>query len=209
MENIRKNFLLGINKDTNKIYFGEIAIDNPHFWNSEKGNYTDINKQDFSASFDVGEAFNIEDVDLQQDCQNLWDCYSAEEKIKLLYDGDRTREDVFEDWTRYSDYKNFRDCSCTDYETTLNNGQTINFETTCGGQHDIREDKEEYDNIVFTDECAVKEILKLWDKYHLKNISGKKDVEEKINNILKKLGKYECHEYENIKNFIRENIQEV
>lgn len=198
MDNIRKNFLLGVNKEENKIYFGEIEI-------TTRNGY-----KEFAASFNVGEAFNVDDIDLQEQCQDLWDCYDAQQKLDLLYDGDRTREDVFEDWTRYSDYKEFKDCSCTDYETELNNGQTINFETTCGGQHDIREDKEDFNNIIFTDKKAVDLILELWDKYHLKNIEKNlQEIETKINEILKRIDKYNDKEYKNIENFIKANIEEV
>ncbi len=198
MENIRKNFLLGINKKENKIFFGEIEV-------TTRNGY-----KEFTASFDAGEAFDIEEIDLQEQCQNLWDCYDAGQKLDLLYDGDRTREDVFDDWTRYSDYKEFRDCSCTDYETELNNGQIINFETTNGGQYDIRENEEEYNNIIFTDKKAVDLILELWDKYHLENIEKNiEEVENKINEILKRIDKYNDKEYKNIENFIKSNIEEV
>lgn len=198
MENIRKNFLLGINKEENKIYFGELEV-------TTRNGY-----KEFTASFDVGEAFDIEEIDLQEECESLWECYDTEQKLDLLYDGDRTREDVFDEWTRYSDYKEFIDCSCTDFETTLNNGQTINFETTNGGQYDIRENEEEYNNIIFTDKKAVELILELWDKYHLKNIENDlKEVEDKINEILERLDKYNDREYKNIENFIKNNILEV
>ena len=210
MENIRKNFLLGINKEENKIYFGEIEIRSPRYWSKEKGNYTDKTKQDFSASFDAGEAFDIDEIDLQEQCQDLWDCYDTQTKLDLLYDGDRTREDVFDEWTRYSDYKEFKDCSCTDYETTIESGQTINFETTNGGQYDIRENAEEFKNIIFTDKKAVLLILELWDKYHLKNINDNiEEIENKVNEILERLDKYKSYNYENIENFIKKHIKEV
>lgn len=198
MENIRKNFLLGINKKENKIYFGEIEV-------TTRNGY-----KEFTASFDAGEAFDIEEIDLKEQCQYEWDCYDARQKLDLLYDGDRTREDVFDEWTRYSDYKEFIDCSCTDFETTLNNGQTINFETTNGGQYDIRENEEEYNNIIFTDKKAVDLILELWDKYHLENIEKNiEEVENKIDEILKRIDKYNDREYKNIENFIKSNIEEV
>ena len=198
MENLRKNFLLGVNPKTNEIYFGEIEV-------TTRNGY-----KEFTASFDVGEAFDVETIDLEEQCQNQWDCLDAEQKLDLLDDGNITKDDVFEDWTRYSDYKEFKDCSCTDYETELNNGQTINFESTCGGQHDIREDEEEYNNIIFTDKKAVDLILELWDKYHLKNIEKNlQEIETKINEILKRIDKYNDREYENIENFIKTNIEEV
>ena len=198
MENLRKNFLLGVNKEENKIYFGEITI-------TTRNGY-----KEFAANFDVGEAFDISEVDFEDQCNDLWDCYDAQQKLDLLYDGDRTKEDVFDEWTRCEDYHNFIDCSCTDYETELNNGQEINFQTTYGGQHDIREDAEEYENIIFTNKEAVEIILKLWDKYHLKNIEDEaEEIEKQINFIIEKLDKYNQYEFKNIENFIKEHIEEV
>lgn len=214
MENIRKNFLLGINKKENKIYFGEIEIRSPRYWSREKGNYTDETKQDFSASFDAGEAFDIEDIDenYKNDYKNdYWDCLDAETKINHLEDGEITKEEFFENWEiNGDDYRDFKDCSCTDYETTIESGQTINFETTNGGQYDIRENAEEFKNIIFTDKKAVLLILELWDKYHLKNINDNiEEVENKVNEILKRLDKYKSYNYENIENFIKKHIKEV
>lgn len=196
MENFEKKFLLGVNPEQKTIYFGELEI-------TDRNGYKEL-----TASFDVGEAFDVEDLDLEEMCQEQWDCLDNDSKLDLLYDGDRTREDVFEDWTRYADYQEFRDCSCTDYEVTLESGELINFETISGGQCDIRENKEEYNNIVFTNKKAVELLLKLWDLYHLKNIEKDlKEIENKINFILSELDKYTKRE--NIKNFIKENIKEL
>ena len=202
MENLRKKFLLGVNKEENKIYFGEIEI-------TTRNGY-----KEFTANFDIGEAFDVEDIDetyTDEYMENYWDCLSAERKIECLEDGEITKEDFFENWEiEADDYRDYKDCSCTDFETELNNGQTINFESTCGGQCDIRENQEEYKNIIFTCKKAVKLILNLWDKYHLKNIEeNQEEIQDKINYILEKLNKYNCREYENIENFIKANIEEV
>lgn len=197
MEKLRKNMLLGINKETKEIYFGEIEI-------TTRNNY-----KEFTASFDVGEAFDIEEIDLTEESQNQWDCLDNETKLDLLYDGDRTREDVFDEWTRYNDYHDFIDCSCTDIEIEIENGTIINFRTTCGGQHDIREDEENYKNIIFTDKTAVEKILNLWDLYHLKNITEhEKEIEKEIKYILDKIGMYTMYS-EKTENFIKEYIKEL
>lgn len=195
MDNFEKKFLLGVNPKEKTIYLGELEITN-------RNGYKEL-----AASFDVGQAFNVEDLDLEEICQEQWDCLDDENKLDLLYDGDRTREDVFEDWTSYADYTDFKDCSCTDYETTLESGELVNFETISCGQCDIRENKEEYDNIVFTNKKAVTMLLNLWDQYHLKSIENNETVENKINFILSGLDKYTKRE--NIENFIKENIKEL
>jgi len=195
MDNFEKKFLLGVNPKEKTIYFGELEITN-------RNGYKEL-----TASFDVGEAFNVEDLDLEEICQEQWDCLDNENKLDLLYDGDRTREDVFEDWTSYADYTDFKDCSCTDYETTLESGELVNFETISCGQCDIRENKEEYNNIIFTNKKAVTMLLDLWDQYHLKSIENNETVKNKISFILSKLNKYTKRE--NIENFIKENIKEL
>lgn len=105
MKKMEKKFLLGINGKN--ILIGEIEI-------TTRNGY-----KEFTASFDEGEAFGIDSIDLNEMCQDQWDCLDPESKLDLLYDGDRTREDVFDEWTRYSDYHKFIDCSCTDIEIEI------------------------------------------------------------------------------------------
>ena len=185
---MEKKFLLGVNE--NKILIGEIEI-------TERNGY-----KEFTASFDEGEVFRIDDVDMKANCEDMWNCYDAQSKLDLLYDGDRTREDVFEDWTRYSDYHEFIDCSCTDIELTTNDGDLINFETTSCGQHDIR-DYFDFNSWIFTDKKAIDLIFKLWDKYHLKKIT--KIQEKQFLKICELLENYTIHS-EVTENFIKENI---
>lgn len=194
MKNLKKELLLGVNPTTNEIILGEFEI-------TTRNNY-----KEFTASFDVGEAFDIDAVDLNEQCQLQWDCLDDNTRLNLLLDGDRTRKDVFEEWTRYSDYREFVDCSCTDIETELENGTIINFETTSCGQHDIREDKNNYNNIIFTNKEAVEKLLKLWDLYHLKNIEKNiSDIEKDINFIIEKIGDFTRYSNKT-QNFIKSNI---
>ena len=202
MENFRKKFLLGINKGENKIYFGEIEI-------TTRNNY-----KEFTANFNIGEAFDIDEIDesYKNDYkESYWDCLDAQTKLNCLDDGELTKYDFFENWEIFNDdYRDFKDCSCTDFEVTLINSQTINFETIGCGQCDIRENKIDFENITFTNKEAVLLILDLWDKYHITNVENNiKDVENKINKILKKLDKYNSREFENIENFIKKHIKEV
>ena len=185
---MEKRFLLGINGKN--ILIGEIEI-------TTRNGY-----KEFTASFDKGEAFKIDEIDLQEMCENQWECYDAESKLDLLCDGDRTREDVFDEWTRYSDYHEFIDCSCTDIEIEINN-ELINFETTSCGQHDEREESD-FNNFIYTKKKAFKLIMYLWDNFHLKEITEK---EEKIfNQICELLKNYEKYS-EETKNFIKNNIE--
>lgn len=197
MENLRKKFVLGINKKEKEIIIGEFEI-------TSRNGY-----KEFTANFDIGKAFDIEEINLDEKCEDNWDCLDSETKIKLLEDGEITKQDVFDNWTCYSDYYDFVDCSCTNLEITLENNQTINFETTCGGQHDIRENEEYYKNIVFTNDTAVKLLLNLWDNYHfLKNVEDVKSVENDINYIINNLKNFTLYS-ENTKEFIKNNIDEV
>ena len=198
MENFRKEFLLGI--EENKIFTGEIEI-------TTRNHY-----KEFAASFNVGEAFDIGDINeeyINEYYENLWDCFDAEQKLNYLQDGEITKTELFEDWQYNEDYKNIIDCSCTDFELTLKNGKNINFETSSCGQHDIRE--ENFENIIFTDKKAVLLILELWDKYHLENIEkDMQEIEPKIEYILKKLEPYNVDNYafnEEFDNFIINNIK--
>ena len=186
---MEKKFLLGVNGSA--ILVGEIKI-------TTRNGY-----KEFTANFSRGEAFNIDDVDFTAECESLWDCYDAEAKLDLLYDGDRTREDVFDEWTRYSNYHEFRDCSCTDIEIETKNGDLINFETISCGQHDER-DESDFDNFKYTNKRAFKLIMYLWDNYHLEEIT---EAEEKLFDEACELLKDFSPHSEASKNFIQENLE--
>lgn len=130
---------------------------------------------EFSASFNVGEAFNVDDIDEDYRLdyyEMLWsDCYDAESKLDLLDDGNRTKKDVFEQWDAdsYDNYHDIKDCSCTDYEL-YHDGVTINFETIGCGQHDVREDSD-FEDMRFTDKQLFNNIMYYWDNFHLKEVN--------------------------------------
>lgn len=199
MENLmptRKKYLLGVNKK--RLFIGEFEIRN---WNGYN---------EFAASFSAGEAFNIEDIDdeyIYNYMENLWDSVDDETKLNWLDDGEITKQEYFEQSTQYAEYREIVDCSCTDYEITLKDGKTINFETTGCGQCDIRE-QENFEEIKFTNKNGVMLLLELWDKYHLKKIEAEDEAEilEKINKMMELLGDFDRFHYENIEDFLVENI---
>lgn len=184
---MRKKFLLGVKE--NCILIGEIEI-------TDRNGY-----KEFTASFDEGEAFRINDIDFTTECESLWECYDAQAKLDLLYDGDRTRDEVFDDWTRYSDYHEFIDCSCTDIEISIDD-ELINFQTTSCGQHDIRE-YSDFNNWIFTNKKAFDLIMELWDGFHLKKITEKQEKKfNKICELLQDFGVYDDKSEEFLKNNI-------
>lgn len=189
---MRKTFLLGIIK--NRIITGDIEI-------TTRNGY-----KQFTASFDEGEAFNIENID--EDYKNtyyeeLWQwSYTPEQKLDLLENGEKTKEEVFENWSYSEDYRDIIDCSCTDYEMEVN-GETINFESTCGGQHDVREE-EDFNEMIFTNKKAFDLLMKMWDQKHLKEIT--EEEEKEIEEIEKMLEDYE-EESDKFYSFIEKNIE--
>lgn len=186
---MRKRYLLGTMG--NQIVVGEIEV------------YSDGR---FAASFDMGEAFDIETINqdyIEDYLAELWASYDAAGKLDLLEDGDITREDVFDRWRADSDYHDYKDCSCTDCEIEIGN-TTYNFESVCGGQHDIREERD-FDKMKFTNKKAVLELLKLWDEYHLRPMD--EGVMMKLDQIQKSLEAYRWSYGEETENFIRENLE--
>ena len=167
--------------------------------------------EEFTASFNVGRAFDVDTIDeyYKKDYyEMLWDCYDADGKLDLLMDGERTKDDVFDNWSIDDDYRNIIDCSCTDYEIDLKDEKTktittYNFETEGCGQHDCRDDAD-FDKMIFTNKKAFNILMKLWDEKHLKEIDteDKKQVEE-IDRLLADYTEYNDAFY----NFIEEHLK--
>ena len=160
---------------------------------------------EFSACFNVGEAFNVDNVDEDYRWdyyEMLWsDCYDEKSKLDLLDDGNRTKQDVFKQWDAdaYDNYHEIKDCSCTDYEL-YHDGIRINFETCGCGQHDVRKD-DDFEDMRFTDEKLFNDIMHYWDNFHISEVN-----EEQISEI-EKLMESEFTEYSDaFDDFIVNNI---
>ena len=170
MKEIKKEFLIAYDKEEKTIATMEVEVKHPRYWSKEKGSYTDESKYDFSASFNVGELVNIDEenenaYDYYEECFEYG--YDAEGKLDLLYGGDRTKKDVIDEWIHYEyDYRERIDCGCTDYEFTFDN-VIYNFRTAGCGQHDIRDDTNEWQYV----NKAVAELLNIWDEWHLKELT--------------------------------------
>ena len=193
---MKRTILLGVNGDT--IYTGEFEV-------TTRNGY-----KEFTASFNVGWAFDVNNIDdrVEQYFEDLWECSDDEKKLELLQDGDITREEAKREFINvtyyYSGYRGFVDCSCTDYEVDdMPNGDTINFETESCGQVDIRREPD-FENTIFTNKEAVFKLLKFWDNFHLKEISMVQ--EEEINNLLNELAPFEEWGTK-FEDFIRNNVR--
>lgn len=185
---MKKTILIGVKNNT--IITTNLEI-------TERNGYPE-----FTASFNVGEAFNVDCVDedyKKEYFEEVWNCYDAETKLNLLNDGEKTKKDVISDWNYYSDYTEIKDCSCTNYEIT-NNDITINFETIGCGQHDVREDAD-FSDMCFTDEKLFNNIMYYWDHYHLKEVNN-----EQIEEIKKLMDSNFIENNADFDNFIINNI---
>ena len=191
---MRKTILLGVNSNT--IYTGEFEV-------TTRNGY-----KEFTASFNIGWAFDVNNIDdsAEDYFEELWNNSDDERKLELLQDGDITREEAKNNFFVNSVYyyRDIIDCSCTDYEVDdMTNGDTINFETVACGQVDIREETD-FEKTVFTNKEAVMKLLELWDNFHLKEITEVQ--EEEINNLLNELAPFE--EWgDKFEDFIRNNIK--
>ena len=190
---MRKTILLGVNGS--QIYTGEFEV-------TTRNGY-----KEFTASFNVGQAFDTEE-DLETRAENyfedLWECSDNSSKLDMLEDGDINREEAKEKFINsIYDYRDIIDCSCTDFEVIVHNGDTINFETVACGQVDIREETD-FENTIFTNKEAVMKLLEFWDNFHLKEITEAQ--EQEINNLLNELAPFEEWGTK-FEDFIRNNVR--
>lgn len=186
-----KKYLLGV--IDNRIILGEFEVTNRNGYN------------EFTASFEEGEAFDINTIDddyRETYYEECWNCYDDAGKLDLLNDGDKTKQEVFDEWAAYEDYRNIKDCSCTDYEMEIN-GKTINFESICGGQHDCREDQD-FEKMIFTNKEAFDLLMRLWDIFHLHEVTEKQKQE--IKEVQELLQDYE-EETTGFYDFIKKNLE--
>ena len=193
---MKRTILLGVNNNT--IYTGEFEV-------TTRNGY-----KEFTASFNIGWAFDVDNIDDRAEdyFEELWNNSDDEKKLELLQDGDITREEAKREFINvtyyYSGYRGFVDCSCTDYEVdNMPNGDTINFETVACGQVDIREEFN-FENTIFTNKQAIMKLLEFWDNFHLKEITEAQ--EQEINSILESMSSYEPYE-DKFEDFIRNNVR--
>lgn len=166
---MREQYFLGITSNY-ELAFGEFEVQT---WNGYP---------EFSASFFTVRPVTEDDVDAEEyyeeyiqcsgkdylyDCCVDWDCRPSELVDEMMYRWGTEVPDIL-------------DCSYYPKEVEINR-KTYYFESSCGGQHDLRKDGME----VYIDNKAFDKLMMLWDKYHLKKIDDKvlqevKSLEEQL-----------------------------
>lgn len=172
---MRREFLIGGSEDLHNIFTMEVEV-------TERNGY-----KEFTASFNEGELFNIEErnEDAYDWYEMLFDESDAETKLKYLQDGDITKNEFINNCIDEEyDYKDRIDCSCTDFEIYDQNGNGYNFETVGCGQHDPRE----YDYFKPI-KPTVNKLLKFWDLHHLKEITD--EEENELNKLIASMEAFE------------------
>lgn len=183
----RKTYLLGV-------------VDNTILTCNVEKRYKLNNCNQVAISFNVGELIDIDDINednIRDYFEEMFDCMDSDTKIDWLKNGDITKDEWLDNQVADCNYRSMYDCSCTDYEITVND-TNYNFETTCGGQHDIRKE-DNFKDFVYTNKKAFNLIMKLWDNYHIKKLSDEEN--EKVDNMIEEittlLNDYDCNDFEN------------
>lgn len=187
---MREKYLLGATED-NGIVFGEFEI-------TTRNGYPE-----FTASFDEVNPFTEDELEDGEDYyEELLDsCYDDEQKYKLCEQYNCKPSELAECMADEcgTEPMDIRDCSL--YPEIIDvDGVDYYFESGSCGQHDTRGNMKEYVN-----EDAYNLIHKLWDKYHLKNVSNVgEDVTAIVDKLSKELSKVDEEEW--IREYIRNNF---
>lgn len=182
---MKKEFFIGGSKDLHNIFTMGVEI-------TYRNGY-----QEFTAHFNEGELFNVEERagDAEDYYEELWDCLDNDTKISYLQDGYITKDEWIQNCIdEECDYRDRIDCSCTDYEIEKD-GNTYNFESIAGGQHDPRK----CDYFIPVNE-TVNKLLKFWDDHHLKEITD--EEKEELMKLCEKM-----EEFEDIEKVIDERLE--
>ena len=184
---LKKTYLLGV-------------VDNTILTCEIEKRYKRNNYNEVSISFNVGELINITNIDedyTRDYFEEMFDCMDSATKIDWLENGDITKDEWIDNQVADCNYRDICDCSCTDYEILIK-GTNYNFETTCCGQHDIRE-QSNFKDFVYTNKKAFNLIMELWDNFHIKKLSDEenKKVDNIIEEITRLLNDYDCDDFEN------------
>lgn len=184
---LKKTYLLGV-------------VDNTILTCNIKKRYKLNNCNEVIVSFDVGKLINVDNLDkdyIINYFEGMFDYSDSDMKLQYLQDGYITKNEWIDNQVVDCNYRDVYDCSCTDYEISIN-GTNYNFETTCSGQYDIRE-QSNFKDFVYTNKKAFNLIMELWDNFHIKKLSD--DANKKVDNIIGEittlLNDYDCDDFEN------------
>lgn len=181
---MRRKYLLGATTDR-EIVFGEFEV-------TTRNGYPE-----FTASFDTVRPFNDDDVDLTDYFENFVYDIGKEAAYDLCERNMCSPQDLPEILAdECTDPRDALDCSIYPEEMNIDDKYWY-FESSCGGQHDTREDMDEY-----TNKEAYDLLHELWDAYHLKKVDN--EVVDKVNKLVDILE--EVDEEEWIEDYIRRNF---
>lgn len=183
----RKTYLLGV-------------VDNTILTCNIEKRYKLNNRNEVGVSFNVGELINVDNINedyVRDYFEEMFDCMDSDTKIDWLENGDITKDEWIDNQVANCNYRDVYDCSCTDYEISVND-TNYNFETICSGQHDIRKEYN-FKDFIYTNKKAFNLIMELWDNYHIKKLSDEenKKVDDMIGEIDTLLNDYDCYNFYN------------
>lgn len=194
---MRRKFLLGATVDR-EIVFGEFELKHPSYWSKEKGNWTDKDVLEFSASFDTVRPFNGSDYDLEEYFEGWMDGLDKEYLYDLCERHWCSPQDLPSKLAdECYDVRDALDCSLYSKEMCIDDEHWY-FESGSCGQHDTRKDGMDD----YTNKEAYDLLHELWDAYHLKKVDN--EVVDKVNKIVNMLK--EVDEEEWIEDYIRRNF---
>lgn len=181
---MRRKYLLGATTDR-EIVFGEFEV-------TTRNGYPE-----FSASFDTVRPFRGDDYDLEEYFEDWCDCMDKATLYDMCERLDCSPSALPKELAdECYDVRDALDCSLYPEEINIDNEYWY-FESSCGGQHDTREDMDEY-----TNKEAYDLLHELWDEYHLEKVGD--DVAEEVNKLIDMLE--EVDEEEWIEDYIRRNF---
>lgn len=194
---MRRKYLLGATADREMV-FVEFELKHPSYWSKEKGNWTDEDVLEFSASFDCVRPFNGADYDLERYFEGWMDGLDKSYLYDLCEAHWCSPQDLPSKLAdECYDVRDALDCSLYPEEMCIDDEYWY-FESGSCGQHDTR--KEGMDE--YTNQEAYDLLHELWDAYHLKKVDD--DVVDKVNKLVDMLE--EVDEEEWIEDYIRRNF---
>lgn len=147
-------YLIGMNNE-NDIMFAE-----PELRNGE-----------FACCFDVVHPFVLDDGEIDDRCENYIDELDAESKINICERLHCAPQDIVDNLADEEKFELAYDTSLYP-NSVICDGNEWYFESSSCGQCDVRENG--IKNLV-VDKNIFDELMRLWDNYHLKKITGNRN----------------------------------
>ena len=177
---MRKQLLVGATTD-NELVFANLEV---RTWNGHP---------EFSASFDTVHPFNMEEIDLEEMAKNYLEGCDREMLYDLCEEYDCSPSNLLNVYAKNTSIDEIMDLSL--YSNYINiDGAEWRFKSSGCGQQDTRNNMN-----IYVNKKLYNRIIKLWDKYHLKEIS--EDIQEEIEKIITQLEEIEEEQW--IRDYIK------